>query len=83
MTFFTVIVSMSFIMAYYTFKSRSLWPAVLFHAVSNVYIQKILPPLTQPVAGQEHWLGENGVLFALVTLVFGLYYWRQGLKEQL
>ena len=46
-TFFIVIISMSFIMTYYTFKSKSLWPAVIFHAVSNVYIQKILPPLTK------------------------------------
>ena len=45
-TFFIVIISMSFMMTYYTFKSSSLWPAVIFHAVSNVYVQKIFPPLT-------------------------------------
>lgn len=43
LTFFAVIVSMSFIMTYYTFKAQSLWPAMLFHAVSNVYIQKFYP----------------------------------------
>ena len=82
-TFFTVIVSMSFMMTYYTFKSRSLWPAVLFHAVSNVYIQKILPPLTTKVEGTEYWLGENGIMFAIVTCVFGIYFWRKGIKEKL
>lgn len=82
-TFFTVIISMSFIMAYYTFKSKSLWPAVIFHAVSNVYIQKIMPPLTSKVEGSEHWLGENGIMFALVTLVFGLYFWKKAIKEKL
>lgn len=56
-TFFTVIISMSFIMTYYTFKSKSLWPAVIFHAVSNVYIQKIMPPLTMKIEGTEEWLG--------------------------
>jgi membrane protease YdiL (CAAX protease family) len=81
--FFIVIISMSFIMAYYTFKAKSLWPAAIFHAVSNVYIQKILPPLTTKVKGAEHWLGENGVMFAIVTLVFGLYFWRKAIKEQL
>jgi len=45
-TFFIVIISISFMMTYYTFKSSSLWPAVIFHAVSNVYVQKIFPPLT-------------------------------------
>jgi len=82
-TFFIVIISMSFIMAYYTFKSKSLWPAVLFHAVSNVYIQKILPPLTTKVEGAEHWLGENGIMFAIVTCVFGIFFWRKAIKEKL
>ena len=82
-TFFVVIISMSFIMTYYTFKSKSLWPAVIFHAVSNVFIQKIFPPLTIKVEGTEHWLGENGIMFAILTFVFGLYFWRKGVKENL
>lgn len=81
--FFIVIISMSFIMTYYTFKSKSLWPAVIFHAVSNVYIQKILPPLTTKTEGTEHWLGENGIMFAIVTLCFGIYFWRKAIKENL
>jgi membrane protease YdiL (CAAX protease family) len=82
-TFSIVIISMSFIMSYYTFKSNSLWPAVIFHAVSNVYIQKILPPLTIKTEGAEHWLGENGIMFAIVTSVFGIYFWRKAIKEKL
>ncbi len=82
-TFFTVIISMSFIMTYYTFKSKSLWPAVIFHAVSNVYIQKIMPPLTMKIAGKEHWLGENGIMFAIVAVFFGVFFWYKGSKEQL
>ncbi len=82
-TFFIVIISMSFIMAYYTFKSNSLWPAVLFHAVSNVYIQKIMPSLTMKIEGTEHWLGENGIMFAIVTSIFGIYFWHKGIKENL
>ncbi|MER3316837.1 MAG: type II CAAX endopeptidase family protein [Allomuricauda sp.] len=82
-TFFTVIISMSFIMTYYTFKSKSLWPAVIFHAVSNVYIQKIMPPLTMKIEGTEQWLGENGIMFAIVTCVFGIYFWRKAIKEKM
>ncbi|WP_431134148.1 CPBP family intramembrane glutamic endopeptidase [Psychroserpens mesophilus] len=82
-TFFTVIISMSFIMTYYTFKSKSLWPAVIFHAVSNVYIQKIMPPLTLKVEGTEHWLGENGIMFAIVTSAFGIYFWGKAIKNNL
>ena len=82
-TFFIVIISMSFIMAYYTFKSKSVWPAVLFHAVSNVYIQKIMPELTIKREGTEYWLGENGIMFAIVTCVIGIYFWRKAIKEKL
>lgn len=82
-TFFIFVISMSFIMTYYTFKSKSLWPAVIFHAVSNVYVQKIFPPFTTKIEGTEHWLGENGIMFAIVTFIFGFYYWRKAIKEKL
>lgn len=82
-SFYVVIISMSFMMTYYTFKSKSLWPAVIFHAVSNVYIQKILPELTIKNEGTEYWLGENGIMFAIVTCVFGIYFWRKAIKEKL
>lgn len=81
--FFVVILSMSFVMNYYMFKTNNLWTAVLFHAVSNVYIQKILPGITTNTIGMEHWSGENGVMFAAVTLVFGIYYWRKAVLEKL
>ena len=82
-SFYVVIISMSFMMTYYTFKSKSLWPAVIFHAVSNVYIQKIMPELTIKNEGTEYWLGENGIMFAIVTFVFGIYFWRKAIKEKL
>ena len=82
-TFYVVIVSMSFMMTYFTFKSRSLWPAVIFHAVSNVFIQKILPELTIKSEGAEHLHGEYGIMFGIVTSVFGIYFWRKAIKEKL
>jgi membrane protease YdiL (CAAX protease family) len=82
-TFFVFVISMSFIMTYYTFKSKSLWPAVIFHSVSNVFVQKVFPPLTEKIEGTEHWLGENGIMFAIVTLVFAIYFWRKAIKEKL
>lgn len=81
--FLTTCIFMSFTMTYYTFKSKSLWPAVIFHAVSNVYIQKIMPPLTTKIEGTEHWLGENGIMFTIVTCVFGIYFWRKAIKEKI
>ena len=83
LAFLTTCIFMSFTMTYYTFKSKSLWPAVIFHAVSNVYIQKIMPPLTTKIEGTEHWLGENGIMFTIVTCVFGIYFWRKAIKEKM
>lgn len=82
-TFFVFVTSMSFIMTYFAFKSKSLWPGVVFHSVSNVYVQKIFPPLTSKVEGKEHWLGENGIMFAIVIFVFAIYFWRRAIKEKL
>jgi len=83
LAFLTTCIFMSFTMTYYTFKSKSLWPAVIFHAVSNVYIQKIMPPLTTKIEGTEHWLGENGIMFTIVTCLFGIYFWRKAIKEKM
>jgi membrane protease YdiL (CAAX protease family) len=82
-TFFVFVISMSFIMTYFAFKSKSLWPGVIFHSVSNVYVQKIFPPLTSKIEGKEHWLGENGIMFAIVTFVFAIYFLRRAIKEKL
>ena len=47
------------------------------------YIQKVFPPLTMKIEGTEHWLGENGIMFAIVTFIFGVYFWRKAIKEKL
>ena len=74
---------MSLIMTYYTYKSKSLWPAVIFHAISNVYIEKILPEFTIKNERAEHWLGENRIMFSIVTFDFGIYFWRNPNTENL
>ena len=76
-------VSMSIILTYYTFKSKSLWPAVIFHAVSNVYIQKIFPPLTTEIEGTEYWLGESGLMITIIITLFAIYFWRKAVKENI
>ena len=35
------------------------------------------------IEGTEHWLGENGIMFAIVTSVFGIYFWYKGIKEKI
>ncbi|WP_420433614.1 CPBP family intramembrane glutamic endopeptidase [Hyphobacterium sp.] len=75
--FTVMIVSMSVIMTYYTFRARSVWPAVMFHAAHNIHIQRIFTPLTLETAQTEFWIDEYGLMVPLVVTVLALIYWRR------
>mgnify|MGYP000349313354 CR=1 FL=1 len=81
--FTVMIVAMSVIMAYFTFKSNSLWPAVIFHSVHNIYIQKIFTPLTIETENTALWIDEYGVMIPIVSSVIAIYYWRKAKQENL
>lgn len=84
MSAFTImIVGMSVILAYYTFKSKSLWPAAIFHSVHNIYIQKICSPLTISNENTSFWIDEYGFMIPIVTTVFAIYFWIKAGKEKL
>jgi membrane protease YdiL (CAAX protease family) len=76
-----MIVGISVILAYYTFKSNSLWPAALFHSVHNIYIQKIATPLTLSNDQTPLWIDEYGFMIPIITTLFALYFWRKAGKE--
>jgi membrane protease YdiL (CAAX protease family) len=79
--FIVMTIAMSVIMAYYTFKSESLWPAVLFHAAHNVYSDKIFDPLTIKGDNTRFWTGEYGLMMPIVASLFALYFWRKAKTE--
>lgn len=81
--FTLMIVSMSVIMAYYTFKTGSVWPAVIFHAAHNIYIQKIFTPLTIRTGNTSLWIDEYGLMVPLVVTAMALIYWRKARAENL
>ncbi len=81
--FTLMIVSMSVILAYFTFRSRSLWPAVFFHAAHNLYIQKVFTPLTVENDRTALWIDEYGLMVPVVVTVFALVYWRKARAEGL
>ncbi|MBN4046489.1 CPBP family intramembrane metalloprotease [bacterium AH-315-P15] len=85
MAAFTVMITaMSVILAYFTFKSNSLWPAVMFHAAHNVYFDKIFDPLTRYGENTSLWAGEYGGLMLPITAsVLALYFWRKAKAEGL
>jgi membrane protease YdiL (CAAX protease family) len=81
--FTLMITSMSVILTYFTFMSGSLWPAVMFHAAHNIYVQKIFMPLTIEVEGTKMWTDEYGLMIPIVVTLFALYYWRKAKVEGL
>ncbi|MGK2862751.1 MAG: CPBP family intramembrane glutamic endopeptidase [Chitinophagaceae bacterium] len=81
--FTIMIIGISVILAYYTFKSNSLWPAVIFHSIHNIYIQKICTPLTIANDRTEFWIDEFGMMLPVITTIFAIYFWRKAEKENL
>ncbi len=84
MSAFTImIIGISVILAYYTFKSNSLWPAALYHSVHNIYIQKICTPLTITNDTTTVWIDEYGFMIPIITTIFAVYFWKKAEKEHL
>jgi membrane protease YdiL (CAAX protease family) len=84
MSAFTVMITgMSVMMTYFTFKSGSLWPAVMFHAAHNVYFDKLFNPLTIDTGNTDLWTGEYGLMIPAVTMVLAVIFWRKAKAEGL
>lgn len=81
--FTIMIIGISVILAYYTFKSNSLWPAAVYHSVHNIYIQKVCTPLTVYNDKTTFWIDEYGFMIPIVTTLFAIYFWRKAEKEKL
>jgi membrane protease YdiL (CAAX protease family) len=81
--FTIMILGISVILAYYTFKSNSLWPAAIFHSIHNIYIQKICTPLTISNNNTTFWIDEYGFMLPIITTIFAIYFWRKADKEKL
>lgn len=81
--FTIMIIGISVILAYFTFKSKSLWPAAIYHSVHNIYIQKICSPLTTSNDNTAFWIDEYGFMIPIVTTVFAIYFLIKAGKEKL
>lgn len=79
--FTLMITSMSVIMTYYTFRSKSVWPAIMFHGAHNIYVQKIFTPLTTRNEYTRFWIDEYGLIVPLVVTAMAIYFWRRAKAE--
>jgi len=80
--FFTLfITSTGVIMAYLRLKTGSLWTAVIYHASSNVFIQKIFTPITVQNRESSWYIDEFGAIIALIACCVAIYFWKKGVVE--
>ncbi|MDG1905769.1 MAG: CPBP family intramembrane metalloprotease [Arenicella sp.] len=75
------IMSNSVIMTYLRYKTDSVWTAVLYHASSNIFVQKVFTPMTVVDQNSAWYVDEFGVVIPVVALLAALYFWRLAEKE--
>jgi membrane protease YdiL (CAAX protease family) len=70
--------SLGYVLARMRLETGSVWPAIALHVAWNVIIQTGFHPLTAG-ASKQLWVGESGLLTALVVVVVAVIYSRRGL----
>ena len=75
--FTIMVVAFSFILAWLTLRSGSLWPAAIFHGSHNLFIQSILSPLTRDTGITKYIIDEFGIGLVITTLIGAIIVWRR------
>lgn len=82
LTCFTLmVVADSFILAWLTLRSKSLWPAAIFHGSHNLFIQSILTPLTRDTGRTNYFIDEFGIGLVITIGIGALIAWRSFARE--
>jgi uncharacterized protein len=78
LTCFTLmVVADSFILAWLTLRSKSLWPAAILHGSHNLFIQSIFTPLTRDTGPTKYVIDEFGVGLVITIAIAALLIGRQ------
>jgi membrane protease YdiL (CAAX protease family) len=78
LTCFTLmVVADSFILAWLTLRSGSLWPAAILHGSHNLFIQSILTPLTRDTGPTKYIIDEFGIGLVITISIGAFIVWRQ------
>ena len=74
--FTLMVVADSYIMAWLTLRSNSLWPAAIFHGSHNLFIQSIFTPLTRDTGPTNYIIDEFGIGLVITVGIGALIAWR-------
>jgi membrane protease YdiL (CAAX protease family) len=73
--FFITILSATFIAGWLRLKTGSVWPAVLLHAVHNIFIQYFFDSLTVDRGKTNYITTEFGIGLAILYSLSAFYFW--------
>ncbi len=73
--FTVMVIADSFILAWLALRSRSLWPAAIFHASHNLFIQTIFTPLTRDTGPTKYLIDEFGIGLVVSITIGALIVW--------
>ena len=77
LTCFTLmVVADSFILAWLILRSKSLWPAAIFHGSHNLFIQSIFTPLTRDTGRTNYIIDEFGIGLVVTIGIGAFFAWR-------
>ncbi len=78
LTCFTLmVVADSFILAWITLRSGSLWPAAILHGSHNLVIQSILTPMTRDTGPTKYIIDEFGIGLVITVAIGAIIVWRK------
>ena len=78
LTCFTLmVVADSFILAWLTLRSGSLWPAAILHGSHNLIIQSVLTPMTRDTGPTKYIIDEFGIGLVITIAIGAIVVWRK------
>lgn len=80
--FTLMVVADSFILAWLTLRSKSLWPAAIFHGSHNLFIQSIFTPMTRDTGPTKYIIDEFGVGLVVTISIAAVLAWRAFARQR-
>lgn len=74
--FTVMVIADSFILAWLTLRSGSLWPAAILHGSHNLFIQSIFTPLTRDTGPTKYIIDEFGIGLVITIVIAAVVAWR-------
>jgi membrane protease YdiL (CAAX protease family) len=77
-----MIVSTGVAFAWVRMKSGSFWPAVIFHASHNAFVQGYFDPITRNTGHTNYFIGEFGIAMVPFSALLAIYCWQRIPEER-